>query len=86
MTMMCHFAHTEREVKKKMERTNLRIFRVKNKLSQEQMAKRIGVTRATYSAIEKGTRNGKQTFWVKFQNAFNISDNDLWGYIKTDEN
>ena len=69
-----------------MERTNLRIFRVKNKLSQEQMAKRIGVTRATYSAIEKGTRNGKQTFWVKFQKAFSIPDNDLWGYIKTDEN
>ena len=69
-----------------MERTNLRIFRVKNKLSQEQMAKRIGVTRATYSAIEKGTRNGKQTFWAKFQKAFNVPDNDLWGYIKTDEN
>lgn len=39
--------------KKKGERTNLKVFRVRNKLSQEQIAKKIGVTRACYSAVDE---------------------------------
>lgn len=66
-------------------RTNLKLFRVKMKLSQEEMAKKIGYTRATYSAIECGKRTGRQEFWRDFQRAFNIPDAELWGYMKTDE-
>lgn len=68
-----------------MARTNLKLFRVKMKLSQEEMAKKIGCIRATYSAIESGKRTGRQTFWRDFQKAFNIPDAELWGYMKTDE-
>lgn len=66
-------------------RTNLKLFRVKNKLSQEAMAQKIGCTRATYAAIESGKRTGRQIFWLDFQKAFNIPDAELWGYMKTDE-
>lgn len=68
-----------------MERTNLKIFRVKNKMSQGEMAKKIGVSRACYSAIESGKRTGKRSFWISFQNAFNVPDSELWGLMKTDE-
>lgn len=66
-------------------RTNLKVFRVKMKLSQEEMAEKIGYGRATYSAIESGKRAGRQQFWRDFQKAFDIPDADLWGYIKNDE-
>lgn len=72
-------------MKKKKQRTNLKLLRVKSKLTQEQMADKIGCTRATYSAIECGTRNGRDTFWTDFQKAFNIPDEELWGYMKKDE-
>lgn len=66
-------------------RTTLKLFRVKLHLTQEEMAKKIGCTRATYSAIEKGSRTGRRAFWLDFQKAFDIPDSDLWGYMKTDE-
>lgn len=66
-------------------RTNLKLFRVKNKLSQEEMAAKIGVTRGCYAAVEAGKRTGRQAFWISFQKAFDIPDAELWGYMKTDE-
>lgn len=66
-------------------RTALKLLRVKNKLSQERMADKIGCTRATYSAIENGKRSGRQTFWTDLQTAFNIPDEELWGYMKNEE-
>ena len=53
-----------------MERTNLKVFRVKLKLSQAQIAEKIGVNRGTYAAIEKGARNGSYKFWTALQIAF----------------
>ena len=66
-------------------RTNLKVFRVKLKLSQEEMAKKIGCTRATYAAIENGTRNGRHVFWKKLQAAFDIPENEMWELMKIDE-
>lgn len=66
-------------------RTNLKVLRVKHKLSQEQMAEKLGYRRATYSAIENGKRTGRQAFWLDFQKAFDIPDSELWGYMKNDE-
>lgn len=66
-------------------RTNLKLFRVKNKLSQEEMAAKIGCIRATYSAIECGKRNGREVFWNDLQAAFNIPENELPELKKLDE-
>ena len=60
-------------------RTNLKLFRVKAGLSQAEMSKKIGCSRATYSAIESGTRNGTMSFWNRFQQAFVLPSNEMWG-------
>ena len=66
-------------------RTNLKLLRVKHKLTQAEMAEKIGCTRVTYASIESGTRNGRQFFWVSLQKAFNIPDADMWELKKKDE-
>lgn len=53
-------------------------------ISQEEMADRIGVARATYAAIEKGKRRGNPYFWMKLQNAFDIPDAEMYTYMKFD--
>lgn len=60
-------------------RKKLRDFRYHNgDLTQAEMAEKIGCTRATYSAIESGTRDGRKTFWKDLQNAFDIPDAEMW--------
>lgn len=55
-------------------RKKLYMFRHSMQLSQAEMAQRIGCSRATYSSIESGSRNGTMTFWNKLQKAFNLTD------------
>ena len=55
-------------------RKNLYLFRHSMKLSQAEIAQRIGCSRATYSSIECGTRHGTMAFWNKLQKAFNLTD------------
>lgn len=66
-------------------RTNLKLFRVKKKMSQDEFADRIGCTRATYSSIESGKRDGRLAFWNDLQSAFKISDADMWALLRNDE-
>lgn len=65
-------------------RTNLKLFRVKNVLSQDEIAAKIGCTRATYSSIESGKRDGRLAFWIEFQKAFNVPDADMWALLRID--
>lgn len=66
-------------------RTNLKVFRVKHNLTQDAISEKIGVKRSTYSAVEKGVRNGKQSFWQLLQTAFEISDSEMWDLTKNEE-
>ena len=65
-------------------RTNLKLFRVKRMLSQDEIAAKIGCTRATYSSIESGKRDGRLAFWNDLQKAFNIADSDMWALMRID--
>lgn len=67
-------------------RTNLKIFRVRHNMTQEQTAESIGCNRMTYAAIENGKRIPSTQFREKFQTAFNISDNDFMELMKIDKN
>lgn len=67
-----------------MARTNLKVFRVKQGLAQDKFAEKIGYTRATYSAIEKGTRNGRQSFWSDLQKTFSIPEAEMWDLMKNE--
>lgn len=66
-------------------RKKLYFFRHSKMLSQREIAKKIGCSRATYSAIETGARNGTMSFWRKLQAAFNIPDEKLGGLMRIDE-
>lgn len=65
-------------------RTNLKILRIKNHMSQEEMSKKISCSRATYSAIENGTRSGKHSFWEAVRNEFNIAEADMWELMRNE--
>ena len=65
-------------------RNNLYMFRHNKRLSQAEMAEKIGCHRATYAAIEIGTRDGRLAFWAKLQKAFDIPNADLVALMKKD--
>lgn len=65
-------------------RDGLYMFRHSLKLSQSEIAEKIGCSRATYSSIESGKRNGSMTFWLKLQKAFNVSDVEIGTLMKID--
>lgn len=66
-------------------RNGLYMFRHAHRLSQREIAEKIGCARATYSAIECGTRSCKMAFWSNLQKAFDIPDADIGGLMKNDE-
>lgn len=66
----------------KTERTNLKTLRTKHHLSQTEIAEKLGCGRATYSAIEKGTRHGRQYFWNEVQRVFELTDAEMWELMK----
>ena len=66
-------------------RTNLKIFRIRQHLSQTEISEKVGYSRATYAAIESGKRSGRQQFWKDFQKAFRLQDSEMWQLMKNDE-
>ena len=59
-------------------RTNLKVLRVKQHLTQAEIATKLGVSYATYNLIEQGKRKGSNEFWANLQKAFNLSDAEMW--------
>ena len=55
-------------------RTELKLFRISQHMTQAKFADRIGVSRNTYAFIEKGKRGGNARFWDTLQHKFNLSD------------
>ena len=68
-----------------MTRHNLYIFRCDRKLKQSEIAKKIGVSRATYSFVERGERSGSFEFWSGLQKAFDVPDSEMWKLQKLEE-
>lgn len=66
-------------------RNGLYMFRHGKRLSQSEIAAKIGCSRQTYSSIETGARNGTMNFWNKLKAAFNISDAEIGGLMRIDE-
>ena len=69
---------------KKEKRTSLKVFRVQNKLSQEQIATKLGFSRGHYAKFENGEQDITlrflealtKVFGITFDEAKNISKRD----------
>lgn len=66
-------------------RLNLKAFRTKKNLNQEQFSSLLNVSRVTYSAIETGERRGSENFWQRLQTVFNVPDADMWELTLNEE-
>lgn len=63
------------------ENTSLKILRVRQGLTQEEMARKLTMSRQAYAKIENGQADGNITFWSKVQRTFNISSEEMWDLI-----
>lgn len=61
-----------------MPRVELRVLRVKNSLTQRDLAAKTGVSVSTYNLIEQGKRRGSNEFWLKIQKLFNLDGGEVW--------
>ena len=66
-------------------RHNLYMFRCGKRLTQDEMAKLLGVSRVTYSYVERGERSGTFEFWSNLQRVFNVPDSDMYPLQKLEE-
>lgn len=66
-------------------RNGLYLFRHKMRLNQQEMADKIGCSRATYSSIETGSRNGRVKFWEDLKKAFNLTDAEKGELMKKED-
>ncbi len=67
---MMDFKKTSTKKEYTMVQINLKRFRAEQKLSQEAMARKIGVTVSFYEKIENGRAGFSAGFLVKFKKAF----------------
>lgn len=65
-------------------RINLKVFRIKQHMTQKEISARLGYSRATYAAIENGVRNGRYYFWADLQAAFDVTDAEMWELMKNE--
>ena len=66
-------------------RNRLREFRARYKMTQEELARRVGVTRQTIIAIENGKYLPSLKLAFKLAKAFNVKIEDLFEYREFEE-
>ena len=66
-------------------RTNLKIFRIRQNMTQLEFASYIDCERSGYSLIENGLRHPSVDFFYKLQEAFNVPDEEMWELTKLDK-
>ncbi|AVJ48881.1 hypothetical protein [Lactobacillus phage PMBT4] len=62
-------------------RTNLKVFRIKHNLTQEELAEKLGVSAAHYGSVERGTYDPSYKMMASFfklypQESFRIFDKE----------
>lgn len=59
----------------------LKYLRKSHYLSQEELAKKLGISQTYYSQIETGQRKPSLALWRKIHEFFNVSDFIMWQLI-----
>ncbi len=67
-------------------RNKLREFRARYRMTQEELARRVGVTRQTIIAIENGKYLPSLKLAFKLAKTFNVKIEDLFEYEESEEN
>lgn len=67
-----------------MGRTELKLFRIKHKLSQEQFAKMLGYTRGHYARFENGSAEITLRFLEELQKVFGLTFEEAKALTKRD--
>jgi len=65
--------------------TKLKVYRAMHNLTQEELAKAIGVTRQTVIAMEKGKYNPSLELAFKIAHYFKVKIEDVFFYDQNDE-
>jgi DNA-binding XRE family transcriptional regulator len=65
-------------------RTNLKVFRIKQVMSQQEMAAKLGYERAYFGHVERGLQHGSAAFWERMQTAFGLTDEQVQELKKVD--
>lgn len=68
-----------------MERTELKVLRIKHKMTQKDVAQKLGISIAAYSFIESGKRNGSIETWSKLQKIYNLTGEETWNLMHQDQ-
>lgn len=64
----------------------LRDFRVKNKLTQEQLSEKLGISLKYISRIENGNNGVKTQTLINYMNILGITPNTIYAPFITDQN
>lgn len=65
--------------------TKIKVYRAMHNLTQEELAKAIGVTRQTVIAMEKGKYNPSLELAFKIAHYFKVKIEDVFFYDQNDE-
>lgn len=63
-----------------MKRYNLKMFRIMQDLTQQDIAQKLGISKSHYVSIEQGTQDPSFKLLEQFAQAFQI--NDIWELMK----
>lgn len=63
-------------------RDELKVLRIRKHLKQGEIAEKLGVSRSTYSLIERGVVQGSTDFWNSLQREFEIPDAEMFILMK----
>lgn len=63
-----------------MKRYNLKMYRMKQGLTQKEMATKLGISKSNYVSIELGLTDPSFKFLQRFSEVFNYSD--VWDLFK----
>lgn len=63
-----------------MKRYNLKMYRMKQNLTQKEMATKLGISKSNYVSIELGLTDPSFKFLQRFSEVFNYSD--VWDLFK----
>lgn len=67
------------------ENRSLKVLRARFGLTQEGMAKKLGMSRQSYAKIENGIADGNIQFWARVQRVFKISSEEMWQLINDEQ-